>query len=405
MKNIYVLVLLAVLLPAELIAASMVERVAGSILLDVAASGEAWYVEPTTQERYFLNRPDDAFTLMRELGLGISTKDLEKIPSNKEVYTGDSALRSRLSGKILLQVESNGEAWYVYPKDLKRYYLGRPADAFAIMSDLGLGISQTDLAQIPVAGEVSGVVVDTRKGYDYIETSLSTDRGNFSVRYVKLDRDVFTMSTLTAETGDCEVDCDAQYVADYVGDIGAQIGIHGTYFCPPDYGECANQVNSFDPSVYNSSTGFMLNEFDLPYQGGPMLAVDTQGNYYYYHRARDFGSSVSDWEQSTGHQLQAAMAHYPSLIEAGENIVGSEVLQLSMHSSATRAGIGYDQSSVYLVIATGASVTDLASIFHALNVDYAMNLDGGASTALYLDGGYAYGPSRQNPNAIVFTQN
>ncbi len=45
-------------------------------------------------------------------------------------------------GKILLQVQENGEAWYVYPVDLKRYYLGRPIDAFNVMKTLGLGISE-----------------------------------------------------------------------------------------------------------------------------------------------------------------------------------------------------------------------------------------------------------------------
>lgn len=39
-------------------------------------------------------------------------------------------LSNRLKGKILLQVESAGEAWYVNPDNEKRYYLGRPSDAF-----------------------------------------------------------------------------------------------------------------------------------------------------------------------------------------------------------------------------------------------------------------------------------
>jgi len=48
------------------------------------------------------------------------------------------------SGKILLQVESRGEAWYVNPKDLKKYSLGKPADAFAIIKKLGIGISNVN---------------------------------------------------------------------------------------------------------------------------------------------------------------------------------------------------------------------------------------------------------------------
>lgn len=60
------------------------------------------------------------------------------------IRTEAALLPQKLSGKILLQVESNGEAWYVYPNDLQRFYLGRPADAFNIMRQLGLGVSEKD---------------------------------------------------------------------------------------------------------------------------------------------------------------------------------------------------------------------------------------------------------------------
>ncbi len=33
-------------------------------------------------------------------------------------------------GKIFIQVEEKGEAWYINPEDNKRYFLGRPTDAF-----------------------------------------------------------------------------------------------------------------------------------------------------------------------------------------------------------------------------------------------------------------------------------
>ncbi|MFH1661639.1 MAG: hypothetical protein ABIA02_00875 [Candidatus Falkowbacteria bacterium] len=61
----------------------------------------------------------------------------------------DTELANSLKGKILLQVESNGEAYYIYPDDNKKYYLGRPADAFRIMRELGLGITNSDLSKIP----------------------------------------------------------------------------------------------------------------------------------------------------------------------------------------------------------------------------------------------------------------
>ncbi len=47
-----------------------------------------------------------------------------------------------VSGRILLQVEDKGQAWYVLPDSGERVFLGRPADAFRIMRDFGLGVSE-----------------------------------------------------------------------------------------------------------------------------------------------------------------------------------------------------------------------------------------------------------------------
>ncbi|OIO49626.1 MAG: hypothetical protein AUJ34_00770 [Parcubacteria group bacterium CG1_02_41_12] len=118
------------------------KRVSGNILLQVEKNGEGWYVYPDNKKKYYLGRPADAFSIMRNLGLGIKHSEL----------TGYLVVKfpSRLAGKILLDVEQNGEAYYVNPKDLKGYYLNRPADAFRIMRELGLGITNSDIRKIDV---------------------------------------------------------------------------------------------------------------------------------------------------------------------------------------------------------------------------------------------------------------
>ncbi len=119
---------------------SLISRLSGKILIQVEANGEAWYLNPDNNERYFMGRPADAFKLMRELGLGISEENYNSFYNN--------GVPTKYSGKILLRVENNGEAYYINPDTLNMHYLGRPTDAFKIMRELGLGITNTDLEKI-----------------------------------------------------------------------------------------------------------------------------------------------------------------------------------------------------------------------------------------------------------------
>ncbi|MDD4901245.1 MAG: hypothetical protein PHS62_04020 [Patescibacteria group bacterium] len=127
---------------------NLAQKLSGRILLQVEANGEAWYVNPTDQKKYFLGRPLDAFNLMRGLGVGITDSDLAKIPAAGQT-SADTSFAKLQAGKIFLQVQDAGQAWYVNPMDCKKYSLGRPADAWQIMRSLALGITNQNLAQIP----------------------------------------------------------------------------------------------------------------------------------------------------------------------------------------------------------------------------------------------------------------
>lgn len=59
-------------------------------------------------------------------------------------------LNEALKGRILLQVEKNGEAWYVNPVDGLRYYLQNGEAAYELMREFSLGISNENLATIPM---------------------------------------------------------------------------------------------------------------------------------------------------------------------------------------------------------------------------------------------------------------
>lgn len=146
------------LTPAFLLAATptVLDRTAGYILLQVQEHGEAWYVHPTEHLRYYMKDGQAAYEMMRSFGLGITNSDLANIPaveSVEEMKTKQSICSSNkfaknVQGKILLQVQEHGEAWYVYPSTCYRIYMKNGDEAYRIMRHLGLGITNSDLEQI-----------------------------------------------------------------------------------------------------------------------------------------------------------------------------------------------------------------------------------------------------------------
>ncbi len=135
----------------------LTQRLAGNILLQKESRGEAWYLNPTNSTRYYLRDGLAAYTVMRSAGQGIADADLSKIPAslttdeikNATSICSSNALANRMKGKILLQVQQHGEAWYIYPKNCRRIYLKDGEAAYQAMRYLGLGIKNSDLDKIP----------------------------------------------------------------------------------------------------------------------------------------------------------------------------------------------------------------------------------------------------------------
>ena len=140
---------------------SLINRMRGVILLQVNAHGEAWYVNPSDDTRYYMKNGIVAYDMMRLFGEGITDADLEGIPAaanTDEVKAATSvcatnSVANRLKGKILLQVEKQGQAWYVHPTSCHRIYMENGAEAYEIMRFLGEGIADTDLEKLPMSHE------------------------------------------------------------------------------------------------------------------------------------------------------------------------------------------------------------------------------------------------------------
>lgn len=434
MKKIYKIVVVIIMLTPLFFAKSgnAASKLSGMILLNVEKNGEAWYVNPQDSKRYFLGRPNDAFALMRTLGLGISEAEFVKIPSaNLSAATSstvttvvamsatstvlDMGLARKLSGKIILQVEKNGEAWYIYPKDLKKYYLGRPADAFAVMRKLGLGISQKDLATIHKPG-MSESINNYSK---YENTKITVSNQEFSIDVIEIDLtnpnlEIITRVAEPYPTKEKTGVYGGATLADFVIKDQGFAGMNGTYFCA--YANCGGQNYYFYP-VYDKFLDKMINVDELKYwTTGPIMAWDENNKFYYFKDSRDFpipnwyknndGKTVQQsFQEAYGVKLQAAIGDNPRLIENYMNYLIDWSLDVKQRTAKSlRNAIGYKDNKIYLVVARNATVPDLGAIMQEMKMEYALNMDGGYSEALYYNDEYMLGPGRNIPNAIVFKE-
>ncbi len=120
------------------------ERVSGHILLEVERHGEAWYASPVDGQRYYMKDGPTAYNMMRSFGLGISEDDFAKLEA------GNSELKKRVEGRIVLRVHEHGEAYYINPDDGSVTYLKDGDAAYSLMREKALGITDNDLGSLPL---------------------------------------------------------------------------------------------------------------------------------------------------------------------------------------------------------------------------------------------------------------
>jgi hypothetical protein len=187
------------LLPFKSQASDLAFNLKGKFLIQVENKGMIWYINPNTTLRHKISNEFEAFNFLKEFGLGISNINLAKIPIavdkrlvkidsdgdglddeleraiGTDPYNPDTDgdgypdglevlnhfdplgpgrlpidlnFSASLAGQILLQVENNGEAWYVNPNDNLRYYIHSPQELFKVASLIGQGITNNDIEKI-----------------------------------------------------------------------------------------------------------------------------------------------------------------------------------------------------------------------------------------------------------------
>lgn len=185
--------------PRSSSASSLAYDLRGKFILEVEAQGQAWYLDTINTLRHYLPNNYQALLKLRDLSIGMTDANLAKIPvavdprlvridsdgdgldDRLELAVGsnpnkrdtdddgfDDALElsqhfdikdkgrapidliftKRFLGRIIIQVESHGELWYVNPDDGLRYFIGDSADLSNIIRYLAIGVSAQDINNI-----------------------------------------------------------------------------------------------------------------------------------------------------------------------------------------------------------------------------------------------------------------
>ena len=241
----------------------------------------------------------------------------------------------------------------------------------------------------------------------YQTATVNTSVGDFYMRYASIDlgHPRLQIKSLATASGERMTEASpTQSLKTYVDSVGGFAGINGCYFCPADYSSCSGIEGSFYWLWYDSITGLFANSYQNQFNPGPVVAFDSNNHAYYYRYANDWPGKTQ-FEQDNNAMLQAAFSNGPRLVYNYQTDVNSDELDTKQRTTkSNRSGLGFKDNRLWLVVASQATVPDLVIVMQTLGMKWAVNLDGGGSSALYYDSRYRVGPGRNIPTALVFVE-
>lgn len=138
--------------PEEEVDEELQEDLAGEMLLDVEGNGEVYYVDPVDGGKEYLADGTSAHRLLERAALGIDEAHfallVQGVERDEESVCRENLLGNRLRGRIVLRVEEHGEAWWVFPRNCRAYYVGTHEAAYELMRKFSLGVSKSNLGKI-----------------------------------------------------------------------------------------------------------------------------------------------------------------------------------------------------------------------------------------------------------------
>lgn len=233
------------------------------------------------------------------------------------------------------------------------------------------------------------VASNTAPASGFQTQQVKTDRGTFLISIVAADLNTTRIIVDTASENDCANNCPALPLADYVSRSGAYAGINGSFFCPPEYPSCAGKTNSFDTLLMNKNKHY-FNSDNNKYSTVPLI--------YFSGNTMGIRGQSMEWGRETG--VDGVIANHPLYVAGGKNMFGGSS-DPKITSKGSRTFIGHKGTTGYIGIIYNASAEDASAVLTTLQLENALGLDQGGSTALWYNG-YKAGPGRNIPNAILF---
>lgn len=412
MKLKFLIITLFLLLSPLLLKAAFVDNYAGKFILNKQKDNSLWFVNAGDKKKYPLYRADDIAFLAAKIGSKIEEVDFQKIAQSNMPVTGDKNIAKKFAGRIIKRTDDS--LWYVNPKDLKKYFLGNGFDTFKSLKDISEPLNYYDFSRIHKPGMAESI----NQYSSFEQKDIITESGKkFKVNIVSIDLDnpKLKIITDTADSGDCTGPCRSKSVSDFVLANKGFAGLNGTYFEPG-----AKKKNYTFSPVFKSNNKFLTNKGQLKYwTTGPVIAFDTDNNFYYFGDSRDFAKALSFKDKNNNQiiiqnnrtgVLQAAMSNNPKLIAEGQSyLIDWAMDKKQRESKSIKNAISYQaetgsKGKLMLISVSNATVIDLSETLTAMKIDYALNIDGGGSTGLYYNEEYMLGPGCNVPNAIVFSE-
>lgn len=119
------------------------ERLQGWIVLKTADNQKPYYISPQKKELLYIGDQESLERIVARMAVGVTNQDLAKISTRENKLENDDFdmnLTNKLRGQFLIQVEEDGELWYVSPSDNLRYSIDISTDGLDVLYSLASGL-------------------------------------------------------------------------------------------------------------------------------------------------------------------------------------------------------------------------------------------------------------------------